>query len=157
MRHDVRQAATAVTEASHSNSFHRPWLSNRLLSQWCSPISTRSRPLSLCVKTAFCSAVVILCCSRSFCEFCSVANVNSSFINEPKEDNIIQQLLWAVESVTAYELPNELRWCHNGTPQTTISFILSVFHLTGTDCICRLQGRQKKLAQFFVGLNCTKY
>ena len=30
--------------------------------------------------------------SQSFCEFFCIANVNSFFITEPSEDNIIQQL-----------------------------------------------------------------
>jgi len=40
-RHDVRHTATLVTEASHSNNFHRPWLPDRGISHWCSPVSTR--------------------------------------------------------------------------------------------------------------------
>jgi len=57
---------------------------------------------SLCAKTAFCSDSLFFVApdaiSRSFCEFFSVANVNSFFIDETNKDNITQQLFWAEES-----------------------------------------------------------
>ena len=43
--------------------FHRLWLSDRRISHWCSPISTRRLQPSLCAKTALCTDVFILCYS----------------------------------------------------------------------------------------------
>ena len=40
---------------------------------------------------------------RLFCEFFSVANVNSFYVTETNEDNIIQQLFWAAESHMAWQ------------------------------------------------------
>ena len=59
------QVATVVTEASHNDRFHQPWLPYQRISRWCSPISTRRLLPSLCAKTVFCSDVIILCSGGS--------------------------------------------------------------------------------------------
>jgi len=78
------QQHTVVTEASQSNRFNRPWLPDRRLLYWCSPISSRHvvchRRSALCEDRFAPMSLFFVAADayrRSFCELFSAANMNN--------------------------------------------------------------------------------
>ena len=106
-RHDVLQATTVMTEASHSNRFHWLWLP--IDKHQTGDREAQFRHVSAIDWTSFlCEECILLfrrfifCCCRCaqsiILRFFGTANDTSFFITEPKEANIFQQLFWAAET-----------------------------------------------------------
>ena len=106
-RPGVWQAATVMTEASCSTSFHWPCLRDQRISNWCNSVLTQwllllSTERRFCAKRHFNPTFLFFvtadACNQSFCEFFNIVNINTFFISKTNDDNIIQQLFWAAES-----------------------------------------------------------